>query len=58
MMFKQIMDMAGNIVSTHIKYTDPATGQVWDIPEGHRLWVELYEPWLAAGNTPTPPATS
>ena len=50
-------------------YNDPTTGvvsdnkiilyidhndQIWTVPRGHRIWTEIYEPWLAAGNSPLP----
>lgn len=53
--FQQLKDMAGSIRTDAIQYTDE-NGTVWFVPEGHRIWIEVYEPWLAAGNTPMPPA--
>lgn len=52
-MFQLINDFTGAPQAGVIKYTDPQ-GQVWTVPEGHRIWIEVYEPWLAAGNTPSP----
>ncbi len=54
--FAQFVAPTGAVDPTMVIYTDPATGQVWTVPEGHRIWTEIYEPWLAAGNTPLPPA--
>ncbi len=51
-MFQYMKDeVTGAILQNTIKYTDPA-GRVWCVPDGHRIWIEVYEPWLAAGNTP------
>lgn len=52
-MFKQLKDMLGAVMANMIEYTDE-NGQVWTVPQGHRIWTEIYQPWLAAGNTPTP----
>jgi len=54
--FQQVLDVFGVPRTDAIAYTDPATGDVWTVPEGHRIWLEIYEPWLAAGNTPLPAA--
>ncbi|WP_186275790.1 hypothetical protein [Burkholderia gladioli] len=49
--FKQTKDINGQVRQDMIIYTDES-GQVWYVPIGHRIWREIYEPWLAAGNTP------
>ncbi|WP_175683829.1 hypothetical protein [Burkholderia cenocepacia] len=51
--FRQVKDMAGNVRTDAVQYTDES-GVVWFVPEDHRFWTEIYEPWLAAGNTPSP----
>ena len=54
MAFQQIIDLeTGAVAVGMIQYTDEQ-GFVYCVPEGHRIWNEIYEPWLAAGNTPTP----
>jgi hypothetical protein len=53
--FQYIKDLAGNQIPDMIKYTDP-DGTITFVPINHRIWVEIYEPWLAAGNTPLPAA--
>ncbi|MBP0714803.1 hypothetical protein ABXK61_15965 [Burkholderia sola] len=53
-MFKQYLNpFTGQVDPDVILYTDP-DGVVWTVPRGHRIWTEIYEPWLAAGNTPLP----
>lgn len=52
--FKQMRDIAGNTSSDHVEFRDE-TGQIWYVPEGHRIWTDIYEPWLATGNTPLGP---
>ncbi len=54
-MFKQFKNMlSGEIRSDVILYRDE-DNVVWTVPAGHRKWVRIYEPWLAAGNTPLGP---
>jgi hypothetical protein len=52
-MFEYYIDPFTGEQATNIKYTDPVTGDVWFVPPGHRIWITIYLPWLAAGNTPT-----
>lgn len=50
-MFKQYTDPLTGVVNPGmVIYTDP-DGQVWTVPENHRIWTDIYLPWLAAGNT-------
>lgn len=51
--FAKVKDISGNVRTDAIQYTDE-NGEVWFVPENHRIWTEIYEPWLAAGNTPSP----
>lgn len=41
----------------YILYTD-MDGQLWTVPLNVGNWMDtdLYQPWLAAGNKPLPPA--
>lgn len=53
--FQQIKDpLTKEVVANTILYTD-ADGVVWTVPQGHRFW-DLYEQWLAQGNTPLQPS--
>ena len=53
--FRQIRDtMTGEINPDMIAYTEPDSGMVWSAPRGHRFF-DLYERWVAAGNTALPP---
>lgn len=49
--FKQVPSPNGGSQQDIIAYIDE-NGVVWTVPKGHRIWLEIYEPWLAAGNTP------
>ena len=51
--FKQLKDLNGIVCTDVIEYTDEQ-GIVWSVPQTHRFWTDIYEPWLAAGNTPSP----
>ncbi|WP_233866598.1 hypothetical protein [Paraburkholderia adhaesiva] len=53
--FKRVRNgLTGDINPDAIQYTEPQTGIVWSfVPRGHRFF-DLYERWLAAGNTPLP----
>jgi hypothetical protein len=56
-MFQLIKDpFTGDISTKQILYTDPY-GTVWTVPlgVGHRF-EQIYDDWLAAGNTPSQPA--
>lgn len=53
--FQQVKLLNGSIDPDIIKYTDP-NGQVWMVARDTWQWRDIYEPWLAAGNTPLPPA--
>lgn len=53
--FRQVRDgMTGQINPSLIEYFD-AYGNMITVPSGHRIWIETYIPWLAAGNTPLGP---
>lgn len=52
--FQQLKDMFGAVRTDAIQYTDE-NGTVWFVPDTHRFWIEIYQPWLAAGNTPLAP---
>lgn len=55
MNFQQVIDERTGQVSTFcVLYTDE-NGSVWTVPQGHRFW-DLYQEWLATGNTPLPAA--
>ncbi len=49
--FRAVKKIDGTPDPSAIEYTDE-NGGVWFVPEGHRIWTEIYLPWLAAGNTP------
>ncbi|CAJ2907567.1 Uncharacterised protein [Burkholderia pseudomallei] len=52
--FRQVKKfMSDDIDPDTIEYTDE-NGIVWTVPSMHRFWIEIYEPWLAAGNAPLP----
>lgn len=51
--FRQIPAANGVPQQDIIMYIDE-NGVTWTVPRGHRIWLEVYEPWLAAGNTPQP----
>jgi hypothetical protein len=52
--FKELRSpITGEINPDAIQYTEP-NGTLWNfVPRGHRYF-ELYERWLAAGNTAVP----
>lgn len=41
-------------LTDQILYTDD-NGVLWDVPKEHRFW-QIYQDWLAKGNTPLPAA--
>lgn len=53
MVFRQFRDpFTGEIRDDVVLYTDD-DGNEWTVPVGHRFW-DLYQQWLAEGNTPLP----
>lgn len=54
--FRQFKGSSPTIRDDVIEYRDE-DGAVWLVSQGSRVWVEIYEPWLAAGNTPLAPDT-
>ncbi len=52
-LFQSMKDIHGATRNDIVQYTDE-DGFVWSVPQGHRIWLEIYEPWLAAGNAPLP----
>jgi hypothetical protein len=54
--FKQVRAIGGAVSTTTTLYTDEQ-GVMWFVPlgTGHRF-EEIYNEWLAAGNTPESPA--
>lgn len=52
--FRYLRDISGDIMPGYIEMRDEQ-GQIWSVPDIHRFWIEKYEPWLAAGNTPLAP---
>lgn len=51
--FKQVRAMSGAVDPNAIQYTDE-NGHAWWVPQGHRIWDDIYQPWLAQGNAPLP----
>ena len=52
--FKYIKAPDNSIRDDAILYFD-ADGSETFVPRNHRIWIEIFEPWLAAGNTPLGP---
>jgi hypothetical protein len=52
--FKRIRDIFGEVDPDAILYRD-TVGTIWNVRRGLYMWNEIYEPWLAAGNTPLGP---
>jgi hypothetical protein len=57
MEFYKVAARNGGIRTDLILYKDD-NGVKWNVPSVHRIWREIYLPWLAAGNTPKEPDTS
>jgi hypothetical protein len=53
MKFSLVKNPDGSISQDFILYEDES-GTQWTVPEGHRYW-DMYQDWLAQGNTPNPP---
>jgi hypothetical protein len=57
MEFYKVRGANGNIREDLILYKDD-NGVKWNVPNVHRIWKDVYLPWVAAGNKPKEPDTS
>ncbi|AAQ63341.1 hypothetical protein Nazgul41 [Burkholderia phage BcepNazgul] len=52
--FRQFKGSSPDVRDDVVQYRD-ADGAVWLVPKDSSVWIDIYEPWLAAGNTPLGP---